>query len=80
MIIILYLLALLALGAYSFSQIDLNLTLFQFQPYLDFQYWLTQLGYFNRPLSTAIFLLILAVSNYNILACLLYGKLKPKGK
>lgn len=61
MIVILYLLTLLGLTIYSYSQIDLNLTLFQSRAFLDFQYWLVQLGYFNRPLSTNIFLGLLAL-------------------
>lgn len=59
--IFLYLLTLLAFGVYSYSQIDLNLTLFQYKNFLDFQYWMIQLGYFNRPLSTNVFLVILTV-------------------
>lgn len=44
---------------YSYSQVDLNLTLSSNHIYLGFQQVLTQLGYFNRPLSTNIFLFIL---------------------
>ncbi|MBI3559146.1 hypothetical protein HY085_02005 [Candidatus Gottesmanbacteria bacterium] len=58
MIIILYFLLLLGLGVYSYSQIDLNLTLLQMPWFLGFQQIMIQLGYFNRPLSTAIFLII----------------------
>lgn len=59
MIIVLYLLTLLATGIYSYSQIDLNLTLFQNPAFLAFQNTMIQLGYFNRPLSTNIFLVLL---------------------
>ncbi|MCL4397678.1 hypothetical protein M1403_01475 [Patescibacteria group bacterium] len=56
--IILYLLLLLSLGIYSYSQIDLNLTLFQTSWFLNFQHQMIQLGYFNRPLSTEIFIVL----------------------
>ncbi|MBI2010433.1 MAG: hypothetical protein HYS86_04650 [Candidatus Chisholmbacteria bacterium] len=48
----------LALTLYSFSQVDLNLTLSAHPAYQSFQTQLTTLGYFHRPLSTAIYLLI----------------------
>lgn len=57
--IILYFLLLLGLGVYSYSQIDLNLTLLQTPWFLEFQKVMIQLGYFNRPLSTLIFLIII---------------------
>ncbi|MCL4390465.1 hypothetical protein M1345_03705 [Patescibacteria group bacterium] len=55
MIIFFYLLVLAVLGVYSYSQIDLNLTLLQTPWFLSFQHLMIQLGYFNRLLSTAIF-------------------------
>ncbi len=61
MIAVLYLLTLLVLGVYSYSQIDLNLTLFQHPLFLNFQNYMIQLGYFNRPLSTNIFLILIAL-------------------
>lgn len=51
----LYFLLLLLLGIYSYSQIDLNLTLLQQSWFLAFQNQMIQLGYFNRPISTVIF-------------------------
>ncbi len=56
--IIFYLLLLFGLGVYSYSQIDLNLTLLQTSWFLGFKNQMIQLGYFNRPLSTGIFILI----------------------
>ena len=56
--IILYLFLLLILGVFSYSQIDLNLTLLQQPWFLAFQHQMISLGYFNRPLSTAIFSLL----------------------
>jgi hypothetical protein len=55
MIIIFYFLTLLGLLVYSYSQIDLNLTLLQTPWFLWFQNAMIQLGYFSRPLSTIIF-------------------------
>lgn len=55
----------LLLTVYSFSQVDLNLTLSSNPVYQSFQKQLTYLGYFNRPLSTAIYIfivLLLAIS------------------
>lgn len=57
--IILYFAFLLALSLYSYSQIDLNLTLLQTPWFLSFQQTMIQLGYFQRPLSTAIYTLLL---------------------
>lgn len=56
--ILLYFLVLVLLGIYSYSQIDLNLTLLQSPWFLEFKNQLIQLGYFNRPFSTGIFVLI----------------------
>lgn len=49
------------LTIYSFSQVDLNLTLSSNHFYQIFQTKLTHLGYFNRPLSTQIYLVILCL-------------------
>lgn len=57
--IIYYLLLIICFTVYSFSQVDLNLTLNQNPSYLSFQKKLTELGYFNRPLSTVIFLFLI---------------------
>lgn len=59
--IIFYSLLLFFLGIYSYSQIDLNLTLFQASWFLAFQKWIIYLGYFNRPISTAIFIVIIVL-------------------
>jgi len=56
--IILYLIAIVSLSIFSYTQVDLNLTLLNWQPYLVFQKQLTQLGYYNRPLNALIFLTI----------------------
>lgn len=53
-----YGLLLFALLLYSFSQIDLNLTLSSNAGYQSFQRLLIELGYFNRSISTLVFLAI----------------------
>lgn len=57
--IIIFFLTLIALVIYSYSQIDLNLTLSTNTFYQAIQKQLITLGYFKRTLSTAIFILIL---------------------
>lgn len=49
----------LGLTLYSFSQVDLNLTLSTNSTYQSFQTQLTNLGYFHRPLSTALYITII---------------------
>ncbi len=46
---------------YSFSQVDLNLTLSSNSAYQSFQKTLTNLGYFNRPLSTTIYIVLISL-------------------
>ena len=41
---------------YSYTQIDLNLFLSRFEPILSFQRFFQQIGYFQRPLSTYLYL------------------------
>jgi len=55
-----YCLLITAFAIYSYTQVDLNLTLSSNPAYQSIQHQLTQLGYFNRPLSTTIFFSILA--------------------
>lgn len=52
-------LTLLSFAVFSYSQIDLNLTLSSFPIYQVLQNQLIQLGYFNRKLSAAIYILFL---------------------
>lgn len=54
-----YLVVLLALSVYSYSQIDLNLTLSSNPIYQSIQHELILLGYYNRPLSTVILTVLL---------------------
>ena len=57
---------------YSYSQIDLNLTLSSNFLYQSFQQQMIKLGYFNRPLSAFIYLIlvILLFANYYLLIVL----------
>lgn len=57
--ILAYFLVLASLTVYSYSQIDLNLTLLQVPWFLSFKNLMIQLGYFNRPVSTGIFIILL---------------------
>lgn len=54
-----YTIILFLLTIYSYSQIDLNLTLSSNSVYQNIQQKLIYLGYYNRPLSAAIFLILL---------------------
>lgn len=65
---LIYVLTLFALTIYSFSQVDLNLTLSSTKFYQQFQSQLTYLGYFNRPFSTGIYCTII----FLLFACYLY--------
>ncbi len=55
---ILYFIVVVALSFFSYTQVDLNLTLLNWQPYLHLQNQLTNLGYFNRQINTVIFSVI----------------------
>lgn len=50
---------LLSITIYSYAFVDLNLTITTNSLYLAFQKSLTQLGYYNRPLSTLLFIVLL---------------------
>lgn len=54
-----FLFILLVLAIYSYSQIDLNLTLLQSPLFLKFQFLMVQLGYYQRVYSVLIFTVIL---------------------
>ncbi len=58
---IFYLISLLSFCIYSYSQVDLNLTLSSNYIYQQLQTSLTHLGYFNRPLSTLIYIVSLTM-------------------
>src|SRR3989344_7264882 len=54
-----YVLTIIFLFLYSFTQVDLNLTLSQFSLWQITQKFFQQIGYFNRPLSTTFYILII---------------------
>lgn len=66
----LYLATLIALTIYSYSQIDLNLTLSSNSFYQNIQNTLILLGYFNRPLSTIIYIILLVFLSVSYFAIL----------
>lgn len=61
-----------SLMLFSFTQVDLNLTLINWTPYLNLQKAFTALGYFNRPLNSLIYLgcMLLLVLNYALIVSL----------
>lgn len=78
---LLYSLTLIALSIYSFSQIDLNLTLSSNQVYQSIQQKLIFLGYFQRSTSTVVYLilvLLLFLSQIIFLLAALRGKINSK--
>lgn len=55
-----YPLSIISLFLYSLTQIDLSLFLFKFSWWVHLQQFFQNIGYFQRPLSTVFYLLILA--------------------
>lgn len=53
-----YILTIVFLFLYSFTQVDLNLTLSQFSLWQIAQKFFQHIGYFNRPLSTSFYIII----------------------
>ncbi len=77
---VIYIIILLLFSIYSYSQIDLNLTLFTNSIYQSFQTQLIQLGYFNRPISTGIYsILIFLLFIYYFLSLWLVERKKLTG-
>lgn len=76
-----YSIILLFLSIYSYSQIDLNLTLSSNPVYQIIQHKLILLGYYNRPLSTLILialLVLLYLIYFRILFLIKKSKLAPR--
>ncbi|MFC1711810.1 hypothetical protein ACFLZ1_04470 [Patescibacteria group bacterium] len=61
LVVIFWLFAVLLLFIYSYTQIDLNLTLFKIPVYQHVQVQLIKIGYFNRPLSSIIFVSLVLI-------------------
>ena len=79
--VIAWLTLIIALFLYSFTQIDLGLTLTRASWWQVIQRWFQQIGYFQRPLSTGLYLGILVglfVFYLLILKKIREGKLKEK--
>ncbi len=55
-----YLITIIALFFYSFTQVDLNLTLSRWSVWQVIEKFFQHIGYFNRPLSTSFFIAIIA--------------------
>lgn len=53
-----YIVLIVMLAIYSYSQVDLNLTLASHPYYQNFQKTLTQLGYYQRNISTLIYIIL----------------------
>ena len=56
-----YILTTVFLFLYSFTQVDLNLTLSQFSLWQIAQKFFQQIGYFNRSLSTSFYIIIVSL-------------------
>ena len=56
-----YFVSIVALFVYSFTQVDLSLTLTRASIWKPIQNYVQHIGYFQRPLSTAIFLIIISL-------------------
>ena len=54
-----YLITIIFLFLYSFTQVDLNLTLSQWSVWLVFEKFFQQIGYFNRPMSGFFYIIII---------------------
>ncbi|MEK7165401.1 MAG: hypothetical protein AAB874_01160 [Patescibacteria group bacterium] len=78
---LIYILISLGLIFYSYTQVDLNLTLSGNLIYQSVQAFLTQIGYFNRPLSSSVYLILVGLLFCVYIYCLgqlIKGKLEKK--
>jgi hypothetical protein len=60
-VILLYVMAAIVLFLYSYTQVDLSLTLSRISLWQTIQQWFQNIGYYQRPLSTMLYGSILAV-------------------
>jgi len=72
-----YLITLFGLLVYSFTQVDLNLTLSRFSLWQIIEKFLQHVGFFNRPLSTDIYIILLLLL-YIFYFCFLLMAVKKK--
>ncbi|MCL4418721.1 hypothetical protein M1146_01305 [Patescibacteria group bacterium] len=76
-----YLVTIIGLFFYSFTQVDLSLTLSRWPVWQGFEKFFQHIGYFNRPLSAALFItLLILLFVFYISFLLLSGKNKVSGK
>ncbi|MCL5113780.1 MAG: hypothetical protein M1372_01250 [Patescibacteria group bacterium] len=76
-----YLVTIIGLFFYSFTQVDLSLTLSRWSVWQGFEKFFQHIGYFNRPLSAALFItLLILLFVFYISFLLLSGKNKVSGK
>jgi hypothetical protein len=57
-LLLLWSVTLILFTIFSYTQVDLNLTLLNWNPYLAMQFLLTKFGYFNRPANFQLFLFL----------------------
>jgi hypothetical protein len=72
LLVVFYLSTIVALFIYSFTQVDLSLTLSKVSVYQFIEKYLQNLGFFQRPLSTAIYVIILTLLTSFYLAITLF--------
>lgn len=70
LLVILYSALIIASTVYTFTQVDLNLTLSSNAIYQSAQHLLLQLGYYNRPLSAGLFVLSVLLLFFSYGYCL----------
>lgn len=78
---VLFLLSSIFLFFYSFTQVDLGLTLSRSSIYQTFEKFFQHIGYFNRPLSTGLYiaiLILLTISYLFILSLVKKGKVSGR--
>lgn len=78
---LIYPLSIVFLFLYSFTQIDLSLFLFKFDAWVGFQRFFQNIGYFQRPLSTELYiaiLILLFISHIGFLYLVQKNKIKEK--
>lgn len=74
--ILMFLASFFLLSIYSFTRIDLNLTLYNLKLINPIFNFLKNLGYYHRPLSTLIFILLTSSLYFNYLKLIKNSKLK----
>lgn len=65
--VIVFILSLVCLGLYSYTQIDLGLSLSRFESWHQIQRGFQEIGYFNRPLSSLIYIGIISFMSISYL-------------